>query len=348
MNKKDHVGETKTAINGLGMTIIEYNSYSDIVVKFEDNYTCRTNYKQFKEGYVKNPNAKQFTNRYKRAKEKYIGKTTETNYGTCKIVEYNGSNNIVVEFENGDRVRTSIKSFQQGHIKPASANYDCKLTRNKESRIGAEFVNNQGYKAKIIGYIDAKHITIQFEDGTILKNKMYHLLVKGQFKKPIDSKVGERKRMNCGVIAEIIEYNSYNDITVKFDTGEIRKGISYGNFSKGVVSIIKTDELASVREGYTFRAKCGLNATIIKYDGANKVTAEFEDKTKVENIQYNAILRGQLKHPTITVRGTGALGSYKLHKRVYLGDDMVLYHCTCQKCGIENILTPQEMLKHKC
>lgn len=38
--------------------------------------------------------------------------------------------------------------------------------------------------------------------------------------------------MNCGLKAEIIEYNSYSDISVKFENGKIRQHITYKSFLK--------------------------------------------------------------------------------------------------------------------
>lgn len=348
--KEIRLGETRQAKNGLSMTIIEYNNSKDIVVRFEDNYEKKTTYRLFKQGSVKNPNVNQRTIVSEKYKNNYLGKTVETHYGTCRIVEYNRANNIIVEFDNGERVRTDLTSFRRGYIKPASISNDTRLVQNKKNRIGEEFINNKGEKAKIVEYIDAKHITIQFEDGTIGKNKRYFALLKGQFQKDFNNsnRIGERRLMNCGVVAEIVEYNSYDNMTIRFDTGEIRNRVHYTKFCRGAVSITGKHKLDSERIGYTFRTACGLNAKIVEYKEANNITIEFEDDTVIEHTRYSRILRGHIKHPTITSQGTGTLKSFKLHKRVYSDKDITLYHCTCQKCGIENVLTPQEMLKHEC
>lgn len=51
------LGEDGINNQGCLMFIDKYNNYSDIIVKFKDNYgaTVHTNYKAFKNGYVKNP-----------------------------------------------------------------------------------------------------------------------------------------------------------------------------------------------------------------------------------------------------------------------------------------------------
>lgn len=54
--------------------------------------------------------------------------------------------------------------------------------------------------------------------------------------RPTMNKIGEKRLMNCGYEAEIIEYNNAKDTTIKFlDTGEIVQSITYCNFKKGKV-----------------------------------------------------------------------------------------------------------------
>lgn len=56
MNFKDKTGEISINNDGLKMTIINYNQYSDIDVKFEDGYISKNKgYREFKNGSIKNP-----------------------------------------------------------------------------------------------------------------------------------------------------------------------------------------------------------------------------------------------------------------------------------------------------
>lgn len=48
------------------------------------------------------------------------------------------------------------------------------------------------------------------------------------------NKVGEINRMNNGQLAEIIEYENKNNITIKFEDGYI-KNSNYGNFKTGAI-----------------------------------------------------------------------------------------------------------------
>lgn len=47
------------------------------------------------------------------------------------------------------------------------------------------------------------------------------------------NKIGERHMMKCGEIAEIIDYKSWDDITVKFDNGYVKEHVSISNFNVG-------------------------------------------------------------------------------------------------------------------
>ena len=48
-------------------------------------------------------------------------------------------------------------------------------------------------------------------------------------------KTGEKRTMNCGMIAEIIEYKNWNDLVIKFENGYIIKIKDYTSFKKGIV-----------------------------------------------------------------------------------------------------------------
>jgi hypothetical protein len=52
----NRIGETVTAFNGQEMTIVQYRTYKDIDIMFEDQtIVCNQNYTQFKKGAIKNP-----------------------------------------------------------------------------------------------------------------------------------------------------------------------------------------------------------------------------------------------------------------------------------------------------
>ena len=93
-----------------------------------------------------------------------------------KIINYNKYNDIDVLFlESGYIAKhKSYGKFKIGSIKDKSE-YD--------KRLGEMNTNKQGYNMKIIEYNSSINITIQFEDGTIVKNKTYNNFLNGDIDK---------------------------------------------------------------------------------------------------------------------------------------------------------------------
>ena len=103
----DHVGETRMANCGMEMTIIEYNGWRNVVVRFKDGYTKQTQYSAFIRGNIGNPNCR----------PNHVGETRMANCGMeMTIIEYKNSNNIVVKFEDGYTTKTQYHSFIHGGV----------------------------------------------------------------------------------------------------------------------------------------------------------------------------------------------------------------------------------------
>ena len=97
-------------------------------------------------------------------RDERLGQQTVTNAGhLITIVEYNGADDIVVEFEDGTRKRGVYGQFKRGQFK-----YPVDLAKE---RLGEEKYNIHHEKMKIVEYIDSQHITVQFEDGTEVKTQ---------------------------------------------------------------------------------------------------------------------------------------------------------------------------------
>lgn len=108
----DRTGEERLNNQGCLMRIVEYNNYRNIVVKFLDEYKAiiRTRYECFLSGQVKNPYF------YKHR----IGEENLNTQGCLmKIIEYNNSDDIIVEFQDEykAKVRATYKWFLSGNIK---------------------------------------------------------------------------------------------------------------------------------------------------------------------------------------------------------------------------------------
>lgn len=104
-------------------------------------------------------------------------------------------------------------------------------------------VNNQGLTMKIIKYIEANEIYVQFDDGEIVKTAWREFdkggvnnpncKDKGQgYKK--DFRIGEIKLNNQGCKMEIVQYNNANSVFVKFNdnTNQVVE-TTYQSFKNG-------------------------------------------------------------------------------------------------------------------
>lgn len=110
----------------------------------------------------------------------------------------------------------------------------------KEERVLETNKMNCGEICTIIEYFNANNITVQFEDGKIIKNIQYCRFKKGEIKKIpnkelLDIRVGETRMMSCGMNATIIKYNKNSDINIEFEDGYVSEHKSYKEFLKGKI-----------------------------------------------------------------------------------------------------------------
>lgn len=80
----------------------------------------------------------------------------------------------------------------------------------KNKRLGEERVMNCGLKCKIIEYPNSKHMTVEFENGKIIKDRKYTYFIKGQINdgsrySPMKHKSLIGKRFGKLVVVELIE-----------------------------------------------------------------------------------------------------------------------------------------------
>lgn len=139
------------------------------------------------------------------------------------------------------------------------------------------------------------------------KNKKEKRDIKKEYK---EKRVGERKQMNNGMFAEIIQYYSCKNITVKFEDGNIRRRVKYGDFERGRVSNKKNGKVNLLKYiGEEQMMKCGMKVKIIAYRKTNDIDIEFEDGYIKRGCSYHSFKNGNIKNPYIpTVCGIGYLG----------------------------------------
>lgn len=219
----------------------------------------------------------------------------------------------------------------------------------KTNRLGETRMMNCGMEATIIRYGKAIDIDVRFEDGTVVKHKSYSKFQKGGIANPNikASRFDETRMMSCGIEATIIRYGGATDIDVRFEDGVIKEHVVYSKFKKGSIAHPSTKVSAKDRLGETNMMNCGMEATIIQYAKYADIDVRFEDGAIVEHKVYSAFKKGGIAHLLISLKH----GSKDFHgficRQGFKDEDRVLYECICKDCGLEDVLTPQEMMEHE-
>ena len=277
-------------------------------------------------------------------KKDRFGETRMMNCGMeATIIRYNGMRDIDVRFEDeAVAVHKRYDAFKKGKINNPN------IKASAENRFGETKVMNCGMEATIIRYNTSKDIDVRFEDGAIATCKDYKMFRKGGIAHPsttAKARLCETRMMNCGMEATIIRYGNSKDIDVCFEDGTIAKCKGYEEFKKGGIAHPST--VAEARLGETRMMNCGMEATIIRYNGVHDIDVRFEDGTVVEHKSYSKFKKGGIAHQLISLNN----GSKDFHgficKQGFKDEDRVLYECICKHCGLEDVLTPQEMIKHE-
>ena len=340
--KIDRLGETRMMNCGMEATIIRYGKYSDIDVRFEDGAVAEHKvYGAFKKGKIANQNIKA-------SAENRLGETRMMNCGTeATIIRYGKYSDIDVRFEDGTVAKNkTYRAFKKGKI----ANQNIKASA--ENRLGETRMMNCGMEATIIRYGGCDDIDVRFEDGAVAEHKVYGAFKRGEIantniKASAENRLGETRMMNCGTEATIIRYGKYSDIDVRFEDGTVAKNKTYRAFKKGEIANTNIKASAENRLGETRMMNCGTEATIIRYGGATDIDVRFEDGTMIEHKIYDNFKRGVIAHQSLRLR----YGSKDFHgficKRGFIDEGRTLYECICKHCGLEDVLTPQEMMRHE-
>ena len=143
-----------------------------------------------------------------------IGTVKVMNCGLkCKLIKFDSWDDISVQFEDGAIVEHRIKSdFDRGRILHPSMDKHYTIRKN-HSILGARKQMNDGSFCEVIEYITSENITVRFDDGTIIKNRLKQQFELGLIHNPNTlstrtqktSLVGYRVQMLNGMYAECIE-----------------------------------------------------------------------------------------------------------------------------------------------
>lgn len=279
------------------------------------------------------------------AKIDRLGETRMMNCGMkATIIRYGKNTDIDVRFEDGVVAEHKVyDKFKKGKIVNPNI---------KASRLGETRMMNCGMKATIIRYGACMDIDVRFEDGAVVKHKRYSTFEKGEIANPniktsAENCLGETRMMNCGMEATIIRYRNNADIDVRFEDGAVAVHKTYKTFKNGNIVNPNFKISAEDRLGETQMMKCGMEATIIRYRNNMDIDVRFEDGKVVEHRGYGNLKKGKIAHPLISLRD----GSKNFHgficKQGFIDEGRTLYECICKHCGLEDVLTPQEMIEHE-
>ena len=341
-SKIDRVGETRIMNCGMEATIIRYGGATDIDVHFEDGTVVKhKTYRAFKKGSISNPNIKA-------SAEACLGETRMMNCGMkATIIRYGKYSDIDICFEDGKVVEhKAYDTFKKGSI----TNPNIKVSA--ENCLGKTRMMNCGMEATIIRYGRYDDIDVCFKDGAIVEHRKYDSFKRGKIANPnmkvsAEDRLGETRMMNCGMKATIIRYGKYSDIDVRFEDGTIAKRKGYREFKKGKIANPNIKTSAENRLGETRMMNRGMEATIIQYKNAMDIDVRFEDGAVVEHKTYNSFKKGGIAHESLSQKR----GSKDFHgficKQGFKDEDRTLYECICKYCGLEDVLTPQEMMEHE-
>lgn len=251
-NREKHLNETMRANNGQMMTIIAYDGYENITVRFEDGTIVpERKYVYFKKGAIANPNCRRSesqirklaTSRIRKLQEKRIGETSvATNGMTLKITAYRNYNDIDVVFvEDGYSVTgTSYDLFQTGQIR----NPKLCAQNGRSKHLHEKFITNEGEEIEIIDWKKYADVTVQFKDGST-KHTDYKSIQNGNVAKPgnrisiddIKTRINETSLAGCGQVMTIIAARSSTDIDIRFENGDIVQHAKYNDFKTGRIRI---------------------------------------------------------------------------------------------------------------
>lgn len=309
--KLSHIGETINSKYGMTATIIAYRRYNDIDVQFEDGYIAKnTSYALFIKDSVLNKNvaanpaqAKNIDTRKDR-----LGQQLKANNGQLMtIIKYRSAGDMDIQFEDGTIVQhKSYTNFLTGNIRNPNT-----FNRNKENnsrwndRTGEVRTASNGQKMTIIRYNGITDIDVKFEDGTVVKNKMYSNFLTGHIENPNKANrvkasdiIGLTNRANNEMMMTIIEATNTKNIIVEFEDGTHVK-TSFTAFKNGTVSSnsekekeLKISKLQNLHTGEKWKDSNGEEAEIIgreTKDGkpTTKYIVRWENGQELSTIYFN-------------------------------------------------------------
>ena len=221
--------------------------------------------------------------------ESLIGTKLQMNNGQYAVcVAYRKPQDVDVQFEDGTIVKTTKYQFLKGEVK------------NPNFWIGKTNRMFNGQIATIIAYRGYYDIDVEFEDGTIVKNKAIGKFKSGNITNPNcnsstkASVFGIEITQNNGQKAKCIAYRTNVDIDIQFEDGTIVHHKQKASFLKGGIKNPNFNKFSIV--GKTVLQNCGMKATCIVDRGGKDIDVQFEDGSIVQHRYRYEFLRGIIQN----------------------------------------------------
>lgn len=339
----ERTGQEKVNKYGETMKIITYRESEDIDVCINGEILEHKNYRHFKNGELHSSKINPFIiNR--------IGEKYDFNDGSwMEIIEYFSRRNITVRFSDG----TEVKKCYYGNFSRGAISNPNKMVK---LRVGETRINKDGLEMEIIAYRGNKDIDVMFLcDGSVVEHVQYQQFSSGILAHPSsvnnknrrELRIGEERINNQGLTLRITDYRNSSDVDVfVVETNETIVGRNYQGFISGAIHSQKFALSQKINQSVMMNN--GLFAKIINYRKYDDVDYEFEDGLIAENRSARCLQSGALEHLNLSV----------IYKKIFHGfetlyawkdEDAVYYKARCLNCMTESvILTPQQMLAHKC
>ncbi len=175
---QDKTGTRGVGRNGMGMTIIAYRNTRDIDVQFDDGTIVEHKaYNNFRAGYIQHPGQSKNQSAAKtKIKQNAANRVGEQIVNTITgelmtLVAYHHAMSVDIMFPDGTIVNRHYNVFKSGNVKKTA------IPKQEWDKTGMETYSGAGIRMKVIKYVTANDITVEFEDGTVVENVPF-----GQFK----------------------------------------------------------------------------------------------------------------------------------------------------------------------
>lgn len=228
----------------------------------------------------------------------YYGHSEDTQASREKAVLISTANEIeklITIYERGSIIHNSEKHIN--YVLDYTSNYNeyslllkqLEETINKilhylgvasEEVINDNLINSLYYNINPVEY---RKVIVDNISGIPQKKKYNHI-------------IGQKAVMNCGMEAEVVEDNGYNDITVKFADGYISRKRGRWEFKNGRIdnpNIMRYSILGKEK-----MMKNGMRACVIEDNGAYDIKIQFEDGF-IAQCARSAFNIGSVKNPNI-------------------------------------------------